>query len=150
MGMPWLQNGRWPLFALIACLGFGLWATPNPGYLPRIGPAPLRFIVLPVIPTNPIVKSPPKVEIPKPEKVAEIAPRKKVAAPAPEPAVAPVTNKSNMEDLPAPALLAPSGGDGVVSPQMFLKYFGHPTNTAPVDPNATKPQGSSASYTIGP
>lgn len=147
MGFRRLRNWRRLIFALIAFVGAGLIAMPDPGYLARVGPAPLRFFVLPVLMTNHVAKPPPPKPEPKPEKVAEIAPPK-VVAPTPPPA-APVTNVPvNFEELPKPSTLSTAPAESVVSPQMFMKFFGRPTNAAPpVDPNSNK---SSATYNIGP
>lgn len=120
-------------------------AWSNAGYLPTVGPSPLRFrpafkpntniVVLP-IPIQPVVAPPPAEKV---EKVSSPT----LPALEPIPAIA-QTN----------AVVEPPRPD-VVSPQMLLKYFNKPTNgnaagvSAPLDftpPRPVEPPSSKASY----
>lgn len=146
-----LQNWRGLLAVLAVFAGAALLATPAPGYLPGVGPAPLRFFSLPLPHINCVaVVQPAKLPEPKPQTVAQIAQPK--PTPAPQPVAAMVTNAvTNTDESQQPKSIPQSTGDNVVPPEMLLKYFGRPANPGPVDPNAAgNPHASSATYTIGP
>jgi hypothetical protein len=115
----------------------------HPGYLPAVGPSPLRILPIVVPMTNVVVN-------------AEEAPPKPSAPPPEPPAVKPVeTNtvaKAAPVPPPAPAEAAPTNappvehsvGDQVISPQMFLQYFNSGkviTSSKPLD--FTPPQAAS-------
>ncbi|MGZ5544579.1 MAG: hypothetical protein ACXWIU_07875 [Limisphaerales bacterium] len=105
-------------FAVLAAISFG--AKP-PGYLPRIGPAPLRFQP-PAKPLEQTVALPPLVMCdPPPEKhevmVNDATPVEAPVQPTPPPVVV----------GPAPARVQAD-----FTPQMFLPFFtNHGTNQAP-------------------
>ena len=98
-------------------------ASSDLGYLPRVGPVPLRLASVARIYTNHFV-------LPEPVAVVQPVPVvHKVEKPAPPhalppvelPAVATETNNGAGHVFPEPS------PDGVVSPQMFLKFFNKPT-----------------------
>ncbi len=144
------------------------------GYLPSIGPSPLRFQAPVVHPTNIVASAIPAVTpststdgfkaspmmpdendvlqrfnlfMPAPADEFEAT-----AAPAPQAAAAVVpTTEAQPAAQPTP--------DSAVSPQMILKYFSQSTNGtatsvyAPVGftpPHAETPPSSTATYTVGP
>jgi hypothetical protein len=129
----------------------------DPGYLPRIGPASLRFRSVPTAATNQLVLS-----APEPDPEAELEPTapkddKPTAAtiPAPTPTPAPAAIVNEVSSGPT----EPTPPDEVVSPQMLLKYFNKSTNgtsstvIAPLDftpPKPVEPNSSKATYSTGP
>lgn len=131
-------------------------ASPGVGYLPRIGPAPLRFIashwpctnrfVLPV----PVPAAEPAPAVSQTDKVP---PSPAASAPKSPPGVVPRTDSA-----PPQARAESSAPESVIPAQMFLKYFDKSTNNsavpaAPLDftpPKAAEPTGSKATYSIGP
>ncbi len=140
-------------------LGLAAAASPGPGYLPVAGPAPLRFFAAHWPCTNRFVLT---VPAPAPEPASVVSQAAKSAPPRPltpastalgPPAVIPQADGGK---APAPVESIPP--DGVVSPQMFLKYFTKPANSAaaaagPLDftpPKIAPPNSSSATYSTGP
>ncbi len=130
---------------IAGCAGFLVSGQANVGYLPTVGPAPLRF--------RPDYKAAIHIVATHTAEVAQpSAPVLPVTVPTPilTPAVA--------EPTPAVAqpvaTVEPSRPDGVVSPQMLLKYFGRGTNAeatagAPLGftpPRQVEPPSSKASY----
>jgi hypothetical protein len=116
------------------------------GYLPTVGPASLRYQIIPPMVTNQVVLPPP------PAPVAEVVEPPAPVAPAPK-APPVITNVGSS----APELAHP---EDVVSPQMLLKYFNKSTNgsslgiVAPLNftpPKTAEPApASSATYSTGP
>jgi len=127
-------------------------------YLPAVGPAPLRFLAMAMPATN-IFKPPAPAPLPlKPE-------TERVDAPAsPNPTNTPA-------NVPIKTIFAPAGEtntiggtpetttpEGVISPQMLLKFFNKSTNGVsssvimPMDfqPPNPAPAPSKATYSTGP
>ena len=105
-------------FVLIAALSVADAASPGPGWLPLVGPAPLRFSPAPRIFTNRVVLPVP-VPAPQPAPVvfqAQKAPPSRPLLPAPS---APEPPAGILAQPPAES----SPPEAVVSPQMLLKYF---------------------------
>jgi hypothetical protein len=142
---------------LIATWAMGACASPQIGYLACVGPAPLRFASVMRFSTNhftmPLPVEDPKVEMPLP----------KVVTPAPPTQLGPTQPPVAIQDpVPAPQPFVQSAQpDGVVSPQMFLKYFNKPINgtngttsfVTPygfTPPRTIEPSGSKATYSNGP
>ncbi|MGD0816558.1 MAG: hypothetical protein ABSA83_23450 [Verrucomicrobiota bacterium] len=137
-------------FVLFAALSGATGASTCPGWLPTVGPAPLRFSAAlrpratPVLP--PIVGLAPTPLAPKAEK-------------APPTGVVLATPAQIPKAAPQVAPLVESGPpEVVVSPQMLLKYFSKPTNGVapaeappePTPPKATEEPPSRAIYETGP
>jgi hypothetical protein len=166
--MPALS--RW--FSPIGGLAVALSAAAGPGYLPTVGPAPVRFET-PAPPVVAPVALPPLVFIePRPatdtnETVAPAVPTGPVVATT-EAASAPVEPSILISPL---GPLEPAGGatnspaapadTEVVAPQMLLKYFTRPAGTnsagvsifAPVGfvpPQPLVPPSSSATFQTTP
>jgi len=127
------------------------------GYLPSVGPVPLRIRV-PETPSTNLVHMPlPPVE---PEPVITATPSEQIAAAKPAPPPRPAAPSPNTN---APVQTEPLGtpptADPLISPQMLLKYFSHTTNgpasgvVAPMDftpPASARPVSGSATYSTGP
>jgi hypothetical protein len=115
---------------LPAAIGFfgvvAAWA--GAGYLPQVGPVPLRFRALPPPPTRQITEPLPP-PAPPPAPVPAVSP-KLPALTAPVVVPVPVTNapavEYNARDFGAVAVPVPP--DAMVSPQMLIKYFTLSTN----------------------
>jgi hypothetical protein len=121
-------------------------------YLPVVGPSPLRFRPAFIPSTNLVVALSPTPVKP----TAPLPVEKEPAPAAPAPVIvhepAPKTEQTN-------TVVEPPRPDGVVSPQMLLKYFNHPTNgnaagvNAPLDfnpPRPVEPPSSKAEYSTPP
>jgi len=115
---------------LPAAVGFcgitAVWA--GAGYLPEAGPAPLRFRVLPTPPPTNRVSQP----VPPPVSVKLPSPTSPTSPTPPGPAPVPATNapapvEYNARDSGAIGTPA-TPSDGVISPQMLIKYFTSSTN----------------------
>ncbi len=136
-----------PLFKFgglsLVCCAFVLPAHGGGGYLPMVGPAPLRYLtpprpsthhyLLPVPAPEPAPEPPPKLAEAK-LSAAKAKPRK--PAPPVAPAPTPATEEQSAviyEAASGPPQTQPpaTGPEEIISPQMFLKYFNQPTN-APV------------------
>jgi hypothetical protein len=134
-----------PLIAAYAGALISSWA--GMAYLPAIGPAPLRFLPalkpftqsVPPLPAAAQPAPPPGEKAEKPS--GPVAPSQPIN-------VSPATGPTDTGAEPAPA-------DGVISPQMLLKYFNKPTNSnapnvkAPLDfipPRTGEPRSSKAEY----
>ncbi|MGD0412252.1 MAG: hypothetical protein ABSC18_11170 [Verrucomicrobiota bacterium] len=142
--------------AVFAGLALGVLAAP--GYLPAVGPVPLRFrpdaqpatnlIRMPLPPPDPPSTNLPDFSAPSVPSAASAKP-----APALPAAALPATN------TPAGADATPSASEPRISPQMLLRYFNRSTNgaaggiLAPVDfapPAAAAPPSSTATYSTEP
>jgi hypothetical protein len=149
------------LFCLaIATWSVAVYASSNVGYLACVGPAPLRFLGLWQPSTNHFVL--PIPVDPEPEAVIPETPKTKPLASVPPimppPALAPTVTEARSG--PPQQMSEPMPQDGVVSPQMFLKYFSKTTNgttsiVAPygfTPPKAVDPstQGSKATLSSSP
>ncbi|GEM_PF-1775612 len=131
-----------------------IWAAP--GYLPSVGPAPLRFRApAPPPSTNAVALPMPANPVPDPAPLATNSaklPDVPASSSAPVPVVMAATNQ--------PAAIGGSSVDEpIVSPQMLLKYFAKSTNgvttgvIAPIGftpPRATELPSSKASYSTTP
>jgi len=140
-------------FAVAGILSAAALASADPGYLPRVGPASLRFRPAPQPATGHFVLPPLEVA-PEPPPVA-VTPAAKPTAPA-------VTNSAATETTvissEIPAAPEPARADDVVSPQMLMRFFSKSTNgtatsvIAPIQftpPKAETPP-SKAAFTTGP
>jgi hypothetical protein len=126
---------------LIAFLGVVAAASTGPGYLPRVGPVPLRFSPAPRPRLNRFVLP---VPAPAPEPVPVVSQVEK-APPAHSLLLPPISPEPPAGVLAQPPVDS-SPPDTVVSPQMLLKFFSKSTNTAPsggapVDFNPPKTAG---------
>jgi hypothetical protein len=127
-------------FVCYAALSMAAAASSGPGWLPTVGPTPLRFapalrprpnrLALPVVAT-----------VPEPAPVVSQAPK-----PPPAPVVlAPLVMSPRSDTKPAPPPVESGQPDPVVSPQMLLKYFTNPANNAaPAPPDAAPPRAAEA------
>ena len=146
-------------FAGAVFAGFAYGVSASSGYLPTVGPVPIRFRAVAPPVTN-LMKMP----LPAPESPAPVAPAPAVVAPAPavQPVpvvqVAPKTNSVAVDTQPEPEPIYPNSQPRV-SAQMLLKYFNHSTNgpgtgiIAPLDfapPAAGTTPPSTATYTTDP
>ena len=149
------RNRQGMCCVLLAVLSVATAASTGPGYLPRVGPAPLRFLAPPRVCTKRFVLP---VPVPDP---ASVVPQIEKMPPLPRPA-------SSALELPGPMPQAESGpaqpqmetapADAVVSPQMLLRYFTQTNNSAasviaPMEftpPRAAVPAPSKATFSIGP
>ena len=147
-----------------AVLGLSFGVAANPGYLPVVGPAALRFrpapqsatnlVRMPLPPPDPPPSTPPSIpSTPPPAPGTEAKTTPPAAAPSSPPVLFTATNS------PAEPDATPSGAEPKISPQMLLKYFNRSTNgtvggiIAPVDfapPAAAKPASSTATYSTNP
>ncbi|MGP8201484.1 MAG: hypothetical protein ACLQU4_18495 [Limisphaerales bacterium] len=138
-------------FVLFATLSAVTGASTCPGWLPTVGPAPLRFSAAPR-PRATVVVSPVVAPV-----FAPVVPKAEKASPsrvAPEPPAQ--LPKAATQVTPPPVETAPP--EVVISPQMLLKYFAKPTNSvAPADapPEFTPPKPveglpGRATYETGP
>jgi hypothetical protein len=148
-------NRRHHSFIAMAFVVLPAWGGIDPrGYLPTVGPAPIRFsIPLLSVAKVFIPSAPPQHPAPEPPKTAkiELAPAPPAAAAVPEPPAV-INHVSSV----VPESVAP---DEVISPQMLIKYFSKSTNgvsssvTAPMDFTPPKPAeqpSSKATYSTGP
>jgi len=153
----WAEGGA-------ALLGLAFAVSASPGYLPAVGPAPLRFrpaappaanlVIMPLPPPDPPPSAPPSAaSIPPPAAAAQAKTNAPAAGPASAPVLLTATNN------PAAPEAAPPGSDPKISPQMLLKYFTPSTNgvsggtIAPLDfapPPAAKPPSSTATFSTQP
>lgn len=155
------QFGCWRPLSWVALAGLSIatLGAADCGYLPRIGPAPLRFLRPPVPATHQLALPAPAVE-PEPDPEVTVSNIEKTIAATPPPLTMSTTRPS-----PAPNNGTPNGPMGftapeeVVSPQMLLKFFGKPANganssaTAPLDftpPKPVAPPASNAASPTGP
>jgi len=152
----WAEAG-----AVFAGLALGVSAAP--GYLPAVGPVPLRFrpaappaAALVQMPLPPPDVTPSAPDIPTPLSAAAVTGAKQTP-PAATPSSVPVNLTAT--NGPAGPDAASSGSVPPISPQMLLHYFNRSTNgtaagiMAPVDfapPGAAKPPSSTATYTTDP
>lgn len=143
--------------------GFAAGVAAAPGYLPVVGPVPLRFrpaiqpetnmVRIPLPPPN---LPPPAPEIPPaPPAATNTVAQKTPPAASPPAAPAPATvssNQANAEGTFSPA-------EPLISPQMLMRYFNKSTNgasggiMAPVNfapPAAVSPPSSTATYSTDP
>jgi hypothetical protein len=142
------------LFVLIGSLIATVAGSPGPGYLALVGPAAFRFAPVARPCTNRFVlPAPVPVPVPAPVPLQiEKAPTPPLPAPAPA-----VTNQGAASDATQPPV-GSAPADGVVSPQMLLRFFNKSTNNpasviAPLDftpPKAAVAAPSSATYSTGP
>lgn len=140
--------------AVLTGLAFGVSAAP--GYLPVVGPVPLRFrpaahsetnlLIMPLPPPDPTPDFP--LSTPSTPSAPPATP-----APAPSTASLPATNTPAGPDADAAAT------EPKISTQMLLRYFSRSTNgaaggiIAPVDfapPAAAVPPSSTATYSTEP
>ncbi len=147
-----------------ALLGLAFGVSANPGYLPVIGPAALRFrpaapsvadlVRMPLPPPDPPPSTPRSAPSTPP---AAVVTASKTAPPAAAPSSAPVLPAAT--NSPTGPDASPSGSEPMISPQMLLKYFNRSTNgtvggvIAPVDfapPAGSKPASSTATYSTQP
>jgi len=92
-------------------------ASSDLGYLPRVGPVPLRLAAVLRISTNHFV-------LPIPATVKEPAPViPKVVKPSPLPVSPPLEPVPVIKETPNAQTFPEAPADGVVSAQMLLKYF---------------------------
>jgi len=168
--MPALS--RW--FSPIGGLAVALCATASPGYLPTVGPAPLRFETPAPLATVPVVLPPLVFIEPRPaagtnETVASASPTNgpnteaaEVMTPGPAeiPILASPLGPLVPIGVPTNPPAAPFDTE-VVAPQMLLRYFMHPVGTnsaaisafAPVGfvpPQPLAPPSSSATFETTP
>jgi len=147
-----------------AVMGLALGVSASPGYLPVVGPAPLRFrpaaqsvtnlVRMPLPPPDPPPATPPPTPLTPPAAAVTEA---KTAPPAAAPSSAPVILAPT--NSPAGPDATPFGSEPMISPQMLLKYFNRSTNgtvsgvIAPVDfapPAVARPVSSTATYSTNP
>ncbi len=145
--------------AVFAGLASGVLATP--GYLPVVGPVPLRYrpatqpatnlVYIPLPPPDP-PSTPDIPHAPLAPPVAADTETRKTASAAPAPSAA-LTNAVSSD--PAGQNGTSSASAPLISPQMLLRYFNRPTNggaggiIAPVDfapPAPATPPSSTATY----
>ena len=153
----WAEGGA-------ALLGLAFAVSASPGYLPAVGPAPLRFrpaappaanlVKMPLPPPDPPPAAPPSAAA---TPSAAAGTQANTAAPAAAPSSATVLLTATNNPA-APEAAAP-GSDPRISPQMLLRYFTPSTNgpaggiIAPLDfapPVAPKPASSTATYSTQP
>lgn len=161
-----LMRRRFSWFVGWLGLAVGPWAVAGPGYLPTVGPAPLRF-------ADPVVLTAARVPLPPLEADARIA----TVPPTPPPETKAIPPPVELEP-PPPARLVPAGNTAATappppdaappslentlfSPQMLLPYFTSsgtnaagvsvliPLNFQPPLPSA-RPPSSSATYEVVP
>jgi hypothetical protein len=136
------------LFAAVSVVAT---ASSGPGWLPLVGPTPLRFSPAPRPCTNQFV-FPVPVPAPEPAPVVSQADKAPPASSAPELPAAILRANNGVAQPPVES----SPPDAVVSPQMLLKYFTPSTNStaaAPLDftpPKAAGAPPSRATYETGP
>jgi hypothetical protein len=144
-------------------LGLAFGVSANPGYLPVVGPAALRFrpvaqsannlVRMPLPPTDPPPPAPPSTPSTPPAAAVTEA---KTPPPAAAPSSAPVLLAP--ANSPVEPDTTPSASEPKISPQMLLRYFNRSTNgttsgvIAPVDfaPPAAILPSSTATYTTDP
>jgi len=136
------------LAGILAATGF---AAAEPGYLPRVGPAPLRFRAEMPAATHHFVLPP-----------AEPEPVAAVASPVPfgpMPELPPPTETAAITNQATSAVPDAIPPEDIVSPQMLIKFFNKSTNGAPssvitpygfTPPRVSEPPASKATYSTGP
>ena len=150
--------GNWRHSALfvLTLLGASVFGSANPGYLPVVGPAPVRFRAVFAPATNFAVLPPPVIAesepvLVKPDTLNPLNTTTNVQPPAAE--EAPPANA-----LPYSPMENSAPGE-VISPQMLLKYFTKNTNHSgasligPMNftpPQPTQPASSTATYSTSP
>jgi hypothetical protein len=132
-----------------ACMGILISSWADTVYLPAVGPSPLRFRPAFKPNTNNVASPSPVLAQPVIPLLTEKAGKTFVPIPpTPVPDSGPTTDQTD-------ANAEPPRSDGVISPQMLLKYFNKSTNgnaagiTAPLDftpPRAVEPPSSKAEY----
>lgn len=139
-----------------AVVVLGGWLGPEslaarPGYLPTVGPLPLRYLEGRAKPVEPAVLPPlapaavaPEPAASEPENAVETAkpaPAKEEPAPPTEPAKTapepPPTTVTRQETIPAPST-TPSTA---ISPQLLIRYFTSPDSTNRAAPVVIAPVG---------
>jgi hypothetical protein len=133
--------------------GIALGVLANPGYLPRIGPAPLRMLVWSPPGTNAIHRAePPAPKPPQPQPQSAATTPQKTETPAAPAAPPPVPKAIAATNAPLPR----STAERVISPQDFLKYFNSVKtngNSPPLDfspPQPGGPVGSTSGSSTAP
>jgi hypothetical protein len=147
------RNWQGLSFVLIAALSVAAAASPDPGWLPRVGPVPLRFSPALRPRANQFVLPAP-APAPEPAPIVSQAEKAPPASSAPKPPAVIPRADNGMAQPPVES--APP--DAVVSPQMFLKYFTKSTNSpapavTPLDftpPKAAGPPPGRATDSTGP
>jgi hypothetical protein len=143
-----------------ALLGLAFAVSAGPGYLPAVGPAPLRFRTDPPPATN-VVKMPLPPPDPPPSTSAVATDTQTNAAPATPAAAAPSAAPVLLTATNSPVTpdAAPASSEPKISPEMLLKFFTPSTNRpsgeviAPLDfapPATAKPASSTATYSTQP
>jgi hypothetical protein len=117
--------------ATTAFLGVAAMVWAGPGYLPTVGPVPLRFRPLPQVP---VVSTNASAQAPAPAPISfvdlpEEAPQTNTFEEAPStPVVVPQGSPYTAEaQSPEPQQSAPA--EPVISPEMLVKYFAQPSPT---------------------
>jgi hypothetical protein len=160
-----LMFGSWRHWAAVGAASAGLASgvLAAPGYLPAVGPVPLRFRVAAQPVTNLLVIALPSPEPPSaPLDEVIAAPLAASTATNKAPPVAPPSSTVQTNLVPG----GPTGANGglpgaepLISPQMLLRFFNRSTNgavggiIAPVDfapPAVATPLSSSATYSTDP
>jgi hypothetical protein len=152
------RNRSHSCFTVLSILSVVALASADTGYLPRVGPAPLRFQSVPKTATN-HYELPPPEPTPEPQPVATKPDVKTPTLAVKTPATTETTVISSQ--IPAPAVEPDSGpgrSEDVVSPQMLLRYFSKSTNgtatsiVAPIQftPPKTETPPSKATFTTSP
>lgn len=129
-------------FSRFGLLAMALSATAGPGYLPVVGPAPLRFQAPPVPPPTEPIELPPLATVdpaPKPATApdAPVATNSTPAAPVPPDPAALSLDEAPLDPPQAPPLTVPllpnapqtQPDQGSMAAQLFLKYFTGQTGT---------------------
>jgi len=160
--------GRWRYWAAVGAVFAGLASgvLAASGYLPAVGPVPLRFRPAAQPATNLVFIPLPPPDPPSPPPDASSAPPAPPAATNTEakqtPPVIPPSSPGPTNTVasgPASPNDAASGSAPLISPQMLLRYFNRATNgaaagiIAPVDfapPAPATPPSSTATYSTDP
>jgi hypothetical protein len=107
------------------------------GYLPVVGPVPLRFRPIPTVSTNTLAVPP----VADPVSFIELPPEQPFPSNAPDPAppapvVVPAVAEPYTAEAQSPSPQAAAPVEPVVSPEMLVKYFMQPggTNAAAAGP----------------
>ena len=128
----------------------------NPGYLPKIGPSPLRVLARISPETNIVrhVEAPPSKPV-EPAVEAEVTPPPTQATNA-APVLTAISATPPVTGTPTNSIPSEAPADQVISPQAFLKYF---NSTAAVStnqsvnftpPGAAGPPGSTSTFLVSP
>ena len=158
---------RWP--GPVCALAAAMCATAGPGYLPLVGPPPLRFEAPPPRAAEPFILSPlafvePRPAVPLVEPLTSITPTPSLdtnitAPPPPSPNL--TTPLPGAEPTPANAIVAAPSFIEPLGPQLFMKYFTgrHGTNSTGISiyspvgfvpPTPIAPPSSSATFQTTP